>query len=589
LLTYPVRPTCQIYPVFLRWGGFLAHNRFLLHQESIMFDHRKYKAFAPLRLTDRTWPDQVITQAPDWCSVDLRDGNQALINPMSVEKKTRLFKLLVKLGFKEIEVGFPSASQPDFDFVRKLIEEDLIPADVSIQILTQAREDLIARSYEALKGAKQAVVHVYNSTSTVQREQVFGLDRDGIKNIAVQGARWVREYAEQNPETEWSFQYSPESFTGTELDYAVEVCNAVIQEWQPENGRRVIINLPATVEMSTPNVYADQIEYFCRNVAQRQKISISLHTHNDRGCGVAAAELGVMAGADRIEGTLLGNGERTGNMDIVTMGMNLYSQGVDPELDFSDIREIIDVVEYCTELPVAARHPWAGELVYTAFSGSHQDAIRKSMQYHETHNLPHWEVAYLPIDPRDIGRDYEAVVRINSQSGKGGVALVLERDYGISLPKWMHAEISRVVQKATENSGAEITSLEIKSLFEKHFNELAQDWTLSGYDLHTDNGKVAGTFRIPAVQPPLSGEGSGAVEALVQALERKFGVNIRVKQLDESALTEGTDAQAQACVALEIDGETYCSVTTGEDTSAAILQGVLKAFARCQVAEQAAA
>ena len=554
-----------------------------------MFDHRKYRPFTPIRLTDRTWPDKQITSAPDWCSVDLRDGNQALINPMNIEQKTRMFLLLVKLGFKEIEVGFPSASQPDFDFVRKLINEDMIPDDVTIQILTQAREDLISRSYEALKGAKQAIVHVYNSTSTVQREQVFGMDRDGIKAIAVQGAKWVREYASQNPETHWSFQYSPESFTGTEMDYAVEVCDAVIAEWKPETGRKVIINLPATVEVSTPNVYADQIEYFCRHISQREHITISLHTHNDRGCGVAAAELAVMAGADRVEGTLIGNGERTGNMDIVTMGMNLYSQGVDPELDFSNIKEILEVVEFCTELPVSARHPWAGELVYTAFSGSHQDAIRKSISYHEQHNLEHWDVAYLPIDPRDIGREYEAVVRINSQSGKGGVALVLERDYGIQLPKWMHGAISKVVQKASENTGAEITSLQIKSLYDEHFAAIDPQWALSGYDLHTDAGVVKGTFKVAAVQPPLQGKGTGAIEALVQALEAAYGVTIRVTHFDENALTEGTNAQAQACIALDINGSTYCSVITAEDTSAASLQAVLSAFSRRQIEQVHAA
>ncbi|WGY47357.1 2-isopropylmalate synthase [Vibrio sp. ABG19] len=545
-----------------------------------MFNHRKYSPFTPVRLTDRTWPDQVITQAPNWCSVDLRDGNQALINPMGVEKKTRLFKLLVKLGFKEIEVGFPSASQPDFDFVRSLIEEDLIPDDVTIQVLTQAREELIARTYQALAGAKKAIVHVYNSTSTVQREQVFGKDKDGIKQIAMQGARWVRDYAEQYPQTDWAFQYSPESFTGTELDYALDVCNAVIEEWQPQTGRRVIINLPATVEMSTPNIFADQIEYFCRNVHQRDQIEISLHTHNDRGCGVAAAELGVMAGADRIEGTLLGNGERTGNMDLVTMGMNLYSQGVDPQLDFSNVQEIIETVEYCTELPVSPRHPWVGELVYTAFSGSHQDAIRKSMQYHDQHQLPHWQVAYLPIDPCDIGRDYEAVVRINSQSGKGGIALILERDFNISLPKWMHAEVSKLVQKESETSGAEMTSLAIKSIFDHYFSNQDPQWLIEGYDVHTQNGKVSGEFRIPAIHTTLFGEGNGIVEALVNGLEKRFGIRIEVTHLDESALSEGTNAQAQACIALVIDGQKYCSVTTGEDTSSAVLQGVLNAFSR---------
>ena len=544
-----------------------------------MFDHRKYKPFPAIRLTDRTWPDKQITQAPDWCSVDLRDGNQALINPMSVEKKTRMFQLLVKLGFKEIEVGFPSASQPDFDFVRQLIEEGMIPDDVCIQVLVQAREELIARTYESLKGVKQAIVHVYNSTSTVQREQVFGQDREGIKQIAVQGAQWLKEYAVQYPETDWTFQYSPESFTGTEMDYAVDVCDAVIATWQPENGQKVVINLPATVEMSTPNIFADQVEWFCRNLKQHEQVRISLHTHNDRGCAVAAAELAVMAGADRVEGTLMGNGERTGNMDIITMAMNLYSQGVDPELDFSDINEIIETVEYCNELPVPARHPWAGELVYTAFSGSHQDAIRKSMNYHAEHELPHWEVAYLPIDPRDIGRQYDAVVRINSQSGKGGVALVLERDFGIELPKWMHAELSKVVQKATEDTGREISPDEIKALYEGHFVQVAPEWTLGGYDLHTEGGVTNADIRVAG--KTIQGSGSGAVGALCAALESQYDCKIEVTHFDEYALSHSTDAKAQACVAIMLNGEAlHSAVAVAEDTSSAALQAVMTAFAQ---------
>ena len=544
-----------------------------------MFDHRKYRPFTPIRLVDRTWPDKQFTHAPDWCSVDLRDGNQALINPMNIEQKTRMFVLLVKLGFKEIEVGFPSASQPDFDFVRKLIEEDLIPDNVCIQVLTQAREDLIKRSYEALKDVKQAIVHVYNSTSTVQREQVFGLDREGIKAIAVQGARWVKHYATEYPQTTWRFQYSPESFTGTEMDYAVEVCDAVIEEWIDNHERDIIINLPATVEMSTPNVFADQIEWFCRHLKQRERVRISLHTHNDRGCGVAAAELGVLAGADRIEGTLIGNGERTGNMDIVTMGMNLYSQGIDPELDFSNIQEIIDVVEHCTELPVAARHPWAGELVYTAFSGSHQDAIRKSVHYHEVNNSLFWEVAYLPIDPRDIGREYEAVIRINSQSGKGGVALVLERDYGITLPKWMHSELSKVVQQATESSGEEISPVNIHTLFNKHFTTVPAPWLLQEYDLHTEDGKVNAQFVI-GLSDTLTGSGTGAVDALCDALSQRYNTAIEIVQFDEHSLTKGTTAQAQTSIALTVNGVSFSAVAVATDTSASALQAVLTAFAQ---------
>lgn len=544
-----------------------------------MFDHNKYIPFTPIKLTDRQWPDQQITQAPDWCSVDLRDGNQALINPMNVEKKTRMFLQLVKMGFKEIEVGFPSASQPDFDFVRKLIEENMIPDDVTIQVLTQARESLIKRTYESLEGAKQAIVHVYNSTSTVQREQVFGLDREGIKAIAVAGARYVRDYAEMYPQTEWAFQYSPESFTGTEMDYAVEVCDAVIAEWRPEDGRGVVINLPATVEMSTPNIFADQIEYFCRHLKQRDQVRISLHTHNDRGCGVAAAELGVMAGADRIEGTLLGNGERTGNMDIVTMGMNLYSQGIDPKLDFSNVQEIIDVVEHCTELTVHPRHPWAGELVYTAFSGSHQDAIRKSIKYHEEHGQEKWNVAYLPIDPADLGREYEAVIRINSQSGKGGVALVLERDYGIELPKWMHVELSRVVQQAVEASGEEISPPKIKALYEEHFVQSPAEWRLDRYELQTEAGQIRAQFTLGNAGPVIKGQGGGAVEALCDALGQVYGLDIQVTNFDEHSLSRGTKSLAQACIGLSVNGQSYTAVSVNEDISTAALQAVLTAFA----------
>lgn len=543
-----------------------------------MFDHRKYSPFPALALTDRTWPDKQITKAPDWCSVDLRDGNQALINPMSVEKKTKLFQLLVKLGFKEIEVGFPSASLPDYEFMRKLIDEELIPDDVCIQVLVQAREELIKRTFESLRGVKKAIVHVYNSTSTVQREQVFGMERDSITGIAIQGAKWLKQYAAEHADTDWTFQYSPESFTGTEMDYAVDVCDAVIDVWKPENGQKVVINLPSTVEMSTPNVFADQIEYFCRKLKKREHVRISLHTHNDRGCAVAAAELGVMAGADRVEGTLMGNGERTGNMDIITMGMNLYSQGIDPQLDFSDINEIIETVEYCNELPVPARHPWAGELVYTAFSGSHQDAIRKSMAYHEAKNLPHWEVAYLPIDPLDIGREYDAVVRINSQSGKGGVALVLERDYGIELPKWMHAALSKVVQKATEQSGREISPQEIKALYDENFENVNEQWMLEGYDLHTESEQTQAEIRVAG--HTLKGTCTGAVGALCEALTTKFGCEIEVTHFDEFAVSKGTDAKARACVGVNLNGEQHFAVAVAADTSAATLQAVLTAFSR---------
>ncbi|MEJ2693589.1 MAG: 2-isopropylmalate synthase, partial [Candidatus Thiodiazotropha sp.] len=426
------------------------------------FDHRKYRPTPAIPMPRRQWPDNRITQAPIWASVDLRDGNQALLEPMDVAQKRELWKLLVTLGFKQIEVGFPAASQPDYDFVRWLIEGNRIPDDVTVQVLVQARQELINRTFEALDGIKRAIVHVYNSTSTVQRERVFKKDREGIKAIAMEGARMVQREAAQHPDSEWTFQYSPESFSNTEWDYAVEVCDAVIGVWQPSPSHPCIINLPATVESSTPNLFADQVEYFCRHVAQRDAIIVSVHTHNDRGGAVAAAELAILAGADRVEGTLMGNGERTGNMDIVTLAMNLYSQGIDPGLDLSHPDEILNVYQRCTGLPVHPRHPWVGELVYTAFSGSHQDAIRKCL--HRQRPDESWQVAYLPIDPRDIGRDYQAVIRVNSQSGKGGVAYVLERDYDLMLPRWIQVELAARVQRLSEAQTGEIDSAAIYHL-----------------------------------------------------------------------------------------------------------------------------
>lgn len=544
------------------------------------FDYRKYAAFKPVRKTDRRWPDQVIEKAPTWCAVDLRDGNQALVKPMTVAQKQRLFDLLVKLGFKEIEIGFPSASQPDFDFCRKLIDEGRIPDDVKIQVLTQARPELIERTYEALKGVKQAIVHVYNSTSTVQREQVFGLDRAGIREIAVKGAIQVRDLAAKAPETEWTFQYSPESFTGTELDFAAEVVDAVTEVWRPDQGQPVIINLPATVEMATPNVFADQIEWICDNIQRREHLSISVHTHNDRGCAVAAAELAVMAGADRVEGTLMGNGERTGNMDLVTMAMNLYSQGVDPTLDLSGMSEITEVVEACTEISTHPRHPYAGELVFTAFSGSHQDAIRKCLARRTEGEA--WNVAYLPIDPFDVGRRYEEVVRINSQSGKGGVAYVLERDYNISLPRWLQIEFSKTVQREAETNGGEIDSLTIHRLFEERYLKVHKDWELRGYDLHRDANGVRADVTVGAEVEPvtLQGHGLGAVEAVSDALEQRFGIAIAVEAYDEFALGEGTNANALACIRLMVN-ETHCSAAAlAEDTTSATLQALFSAVAQ---------
>ena len=550
------------------------------------FNHLKYQPFKATPLADRTWPNQSLTQAPMWCSVDLRDGNQALVNPMNSEQKLRMFELLVKLGFKQIEVGFPSASTTDFDFVRMLIEQNKVPDDVTLQVLTPAREELIKKTYESLDGVKRAIVHVYNSTSTVQREQVFGLPEEGIKAIAVQGAKWVLEYANNYPHTQWSFEYSPESFTGTEMDYAVEVCDAVIEQWLPSIDRELIINLPSTVELSTPNLFADQVEYFCRHLQHRQQVTISLHTHNDRGCAVAAAELGILAGADRVEGTLMGNGERTGNMDVITMAMNLYSQGIDPTLDISNVLEIIEVVESCTEIAVSPRHPWAGELVYTAFSGSHQDAIRKSVAFHKQHEKSHWDVAYLPIDPRDIGREYEAVVRINSQSGKGGVALVLERDYGIELPKWMHPILSKIVQQATETSGVEVSPQQIKALYDTYFVAVEPDWQLRDYRLNAvtsaGSSTIEGHFNLN--KSVLEGSGAGALEALSDALSKQYGCPIEVTQFDQHAMSKGTNAQALACIEMQINGTVCHAVAQAEDTTAATLQAMLTGFSHSHVA-----
>ena len=553
------------------------------------YDHTKYKPYRPLELRDRTWPDRTLTAAPDWCSVDLRDGNQALVAPMSVEQKLELFDLLVAVGFKEIEIGFPSASQIELEFTRRLIDENRIPDDVTVQVLTQARRELIERTFAALDGATKAIVHVYNSTSPVQREQVFGMSRDEIKEIAANGARWVREEAARRPGTDWTFQYSPESFSGTEPDYAIEVTNAVLDVWQPAAGQKVIVNLPATVEMTTPNVFADQIEYFCRHVSQRDSIRISLHTHNDRGCAVAAAELGMLAGADRVEGTLFGNGERTGNMDIVTMAMNLYSRGVDPRLDMSDMMHMIDVYKRCTSLPVHPRHPWAGELVYAAFSGSHQDAIRKSMAFHREHGKQHWDVAYLPIDPRDLGRRYEEVVRINSQSGKGGVALVLERDHGIALPSWMHPVLSNIVQREADRCGREITSLEVRGLFETELLAVPPDWRLAGYESRSEQHRTVGRFHVTrgGADVVLTGSGQGLVEALIDALQRGTGARIAVESFEEHALEAGTAAKALASVVVDVGGGRSAACWIDEDSAVATLQAILSAVGRSQNVDSA--
>jgi 2-isopropylmalate synthase len=544
------------------------------------FDHSKYPAFPPVKMTGRRWPDKQLTKAPHWCSVDLRDGNQALIEPMTGSQKSQLWDQLVKIGFKEIEVGFPSASSHDFDFVRELIDNNRIPDDVTIQVLTQARPELIEKTFEALKGVRRAILHVYNSTSTVQRDQVFGLERQGIIDIAVSGAELVKTCADRYPETEWVFEYSPESFTGTELDFAVEVCDAVTAVWQPTPAHPCILNLPATVEMSTPNVYADQIEWFCDRVERRDSVLISLHTHNDRGCGVAAAELGVLAGADRVEGTLMGNGERTGNMDIVTMAMNLYSQGVDPELDFSHMDEIIQTVKECTQLPVHPRHPYAGELVFTAFSGSHQDAIKKCLARRDGREV--WEVAYLPIDPADIGRSYQEVIRINSQSGKGGIAYVLERDYGLELPRWLQIDFSSSVQAFAEERESEVESSSILALFEQTYLAEDRQWRMGDYQVSRVDGvdNLQVELMSAGASHKLTGAGSGVVAAFVDAVSGFIGKQIVLVEYSEHALSQSADAEAICYIQLNIDGDRYCGVGRSHDIVQASLDGILGAINR---------
>jgi len=544
------------------------------------FDHNKYKPSTMTAMGNRQWPNRTISKAPRWASVDLRDGNQALLEPMNVGQKRRMWALLVKLGFKEIEVGFPSASKPDYDFVRWLIEAKQIPDDVNVQVLVQAREDLIVRTYEALEGVKRATVHFYNSTSTVQRERVFGMDRNGITSIACKGAEWVKREAAKFPEVQWTFEYSPESFTNTEMDYAVEICEAVMDVMKPTSEHPLIINLPSTVESATPNVFADQIEYFATHISRRDAIVLSVHTHNDRGCAVAAAELAVLAGADRVEGTLLGNGERTGNMDIVTMAMNLYSQGVDPELDLSNPDEIIQVAGECTSIPLHPRHPWVGELVYTAFSGSHQDAIRKCLQKQQPDE--HWQVAYLPIDPKDIGRDYQAVIRVNSQSGKGGVAFVLERDYGLNLPRWMQVELAQLVQKETEQRSGEIDSATIYALFTEHFVSDRTPLSLTGYKLERANGQdmIQAQIIERGNESMLYGNGEGALSAFIDGWTSRDGQQISVVDYNEHAIGSGTNAEAVAYVQLNINGQRVSGAAFDHDTVSASLKAVLSSLNR---------
>ena len=537
----------------------------------------KYKAFKPIDLKDRQWPSKVIHRAPTWCSVDLRDGNQALIEPMGAERKDRMFSLLCELGFKEIEIGFPAASQTDFNFTRSLIEEKKIPSDVNIQVLTQSRDELIEKTFESLKGIPRAIVHFYNSTSTLQRKVVFKQDKEGIKDIAVNGAKKIKELALANPETDWSFEYSPESFTGTELDYAAEVCDAVVDILKDVSKNKIIINLPATVEMATPNTYGDQIEWMNNNLTNRKNISLSLHPHNDRGTAVAATEFGLMAGADRVEGTLFGNGERTGNVDIVTLALNMLTQGVDPMLDFSNINSVMREVEYCNQLPVHPRHPYAGDLVFTAFSGSHQDAIKKGFQAMKQSNDPQWAVPYLPIDPADLGRNYEAVVRINSQSGKGGVAFLLEKDHGVSLPRRLQISMSQKIQKIADESGKEISSSEIWKIFEENFLKPQNNFAYQSHTSSTkdDINELEVKMILDSKEVIITGKGNGPIDSFVNGLSKELGINIKISDYHQSAISSGSDAQAAAYIELEQDGETRWGVGINPNTTRASFEAII--------------
>lgn len=557
----------------------------------------RYRAFTPIDLPDRTWPTKSMTSAPRWCAVDLRDGNQALIDPMTPARKMAMFELLVSMGYKEIEVGFPSASQTDFDFVRQIIEEDKIPDDVVIQVLTQSREHLIERTFESLIGAKQAIVHLYNSTSTLQRRVVFGLDESGIIDIAVHGAQLCAKYADEiTPNTDIYFEYSPESYTGTELEFALKICNAVTDVWQPTPDHKVILNLPATVEMATPNIYADSIEWMNRNLARRDSIVLSLHPHNDRGTGVAAAELGYLAGADRIEGCLFGNGERTGNVCLVTLGMNLFSQGIDPEIDFSNIDEIRRTVEYCNQIPVHERHPYGGDLVFTAFSGSHQDAINKGLNAMKADsqaagvdvNAFRWEVPYLPIDPQDLGRTYEAVIRVNSQSGKGGVAYIMRTEHRLDLPRRLQIEFSQVIQKVTDTEGGEIAPSAMWSTFSSEYLPDPQaPWGRFSLRSVSQNSNVDGHTTIEAkitdgiTEVTLSGSGNGPIAAFCQAMG-EYGIDVRVLDYTEHALSAGGDATAASYLECAVDGKVLWGVGIDPSITTSSLKGIISAVNRAQ-------
>ncbi|MDA9724948.1 2-isopropylmalate synthase [Gammaproteobacteria bacterium] len=538
----------------------------------------KYSSFEKIKLKNRSWPTNQISNAPIWCSVDLRDGNQALIEPMGIEKKLRFFSMLIELGFKEIEIGFPSASETEFSFVRKLIDDNLIPSDVKIQVLSQAREHLIQRTFEATEGAKNVIFHLYNSTSTLQREVVFKKDKEGITRIATEGAELVQKLSEEYSKTNWQFEYSPESFTGTELDYAAEVCNEVNNIWHRGNKNKTIINLPATVELSTPNIYADQIQWMNENLKNRDKIILSLHPHNDRGTAVAAAELGLMAGADRIEGTLFGNGERTGNVDIVTLGLNLFTQGIDPQLDFSDINKTMREVEYCNQLPVHPRHPYAGDLVFTAFSGSHQDAIKKGFEEMRNSNDSKWRVPYLPIDPEDVGRTYEAVIRINSQSGKGGISYILEQDYGVSLPRRMQIDFSQVIQRQADETGKELDSKEIWESFENYY--LKNNSKKISYNSHEiQSSKEKDVIKLSLLESnkeiQIEGTGNGPIDAFINALNDHLSSDFKVSDYHQHSISSGSDASAAAYIEIQNKNSSDWGAGIDQNTTVASYKAIL--------------
>ena len=557
----------------------------------------KYQPFTPIDLPNRQWPSRTITAAPIWCSVDLRDGNQALAIPMSVNEKLAMFQLLVEVGFKEIEVGFPSASQIEFDFMRRLVDEDLIPDDVTVQVLVQAREPLIRRTFEALHGMRRAIVHIYNSTSPLQRRVVFGMDKREIVEIAVRGVELIKQLAAQMPATAITLQYSPESFSSTELAFALEICEAVCDVWQPTTQNKIILNLPATVEVSTPNIHADQIEWFCRHLRNRENAIISLHTHNDRGTGVAATELGLLAGADRVEGTLFGNGERTGNVDLVTLALNLYTQGVDPHLDFSDINRVRTIYEKCTRMQVHERHPYAGDLVFTAFSGSHQDAIRKGMDAQDATQGALWQVPYLPIDPKDVGRSYEAIIRINSQSGKGGVAYVLENEFGIQMPKAMHVEFGKIINTIADAQGSELTAEQIRQAFDKTYLQCERPFKLATFRAEMQAQPQQGTTVACVAQIAVDGTlhelraaGNGPIDAFMQAMKEELVPDFTLLSYAEHSLGQGSEAEAIAYIQIQTpSGSTFFGASTDTNIELASIKAVVCALNRAMQSSPVAA